>query len=184
MIQVLSLIGDSKLTRERTLISAIIRIILHNRFADMIHMIGEIYLLRILHIEEILLVCTRLNKILFTCSRYNHREYKGAMTWIEPEDGHLHHFTELHLKGAARLAFMDSAGQGSITADNFFGQPDAYLFVGVGQKFKIVKTDADLSFNIRAYEDATLQLPFKLYVHGVSVHMENNTKVRQSLKYL
>ena len=99
------------------------------------------------------------------------------MTWVEPEDGPNFHFTELHLKGAARLAFLQNPGTASITVDNFIGQPDSYLFVGVGHKFKIVKTAADLSFNIRSYEDSTLDLPFKLYVHDVSVHMGSNSKV-------
>lgn len=91
------------------------------------------------------------------------------------------HFTEVHLKGGARLAFKDQPGRGSVTVENFYGEASTYLFVGVGQNFKIVKTAADLSFNIRAYEDATVELPFKLYVHGVSIHMGANSKVLHPL---
>ena len=65
----------------------------------------------------------------------------------------------------------------------FIGQPNSFIFVGVGQQLRIARTNADLSFNIRVYEDALLSLPFKLYVHGVSVHMGNNSKVRNILKF-
>ena len=109
--------------------------------------------------------------------RYNHREYKGATTWIEPEASSNYQFSEIHLKGAARLAFMDKPGSGRISVGKFIGQPNSFIFVGVGQQLQIARTNADLSFNIRVYEDALLTLPFKLFVHGVSVHIGNNSKV-------
>ena len=115
--------------------------------------------------------------------RYNNREYKGATTWIEAEENSIHHFSELHLKGAARLAFMGGQNYAEIKADKIVGEPNSYLYVGVGQNMHVVQTEADLSFNIRAYEDASLMMPFKLYIHGVSFHMANNSKVARCLKF-
>ena len=104
------------------------------------------------------------------------------MTWVEPEDGTVNHFSELHLRRGAKLAFLNKPGENSVKVDNVIGQSSTYLFVGVGHNLEIVKTAADLSFNIRAYENATLKIPFKLYVHGVSVHMGGNSKVRPSMQ--
>ena len=105
------------------------------------------------------------------------------MTWVEPENSAVYHFSEVHLKRGARLAFLDKPGRSSIKVDKVFGQSSTYLFVGVGHSFEIVSTAADLSFNIRAYENSTLDVPFKLYVHGVSVHMGSNSKVKL-IKYM
>lgn len=105
------------------------------------------------------------------------------MTWVEPEGSTVYHFSEVHLKRGARLAFLNKPGISSVRVDKVFGQPSTYLFVGVGHSFEIVSTAADLSFNIRAYENATLDVPFKLYVHGVSVHMGSNSKVKL-IKYI
>ena len=106
------------------------------------------------------------------------------MTWVEPEDGTVHHFSEVHLKRGGRLAFLNKPGYSSTKVEKFVGQPGTYLFVGVGHGFEIVKTAADLSFNIRAYENATLDVPFRLYVHGVSVHMGSYSKVSGKKLYL
>ena len=110
--------------------------------------------------------------------RYNHREYKGALTWIEPTSStHFHQFSEMHIKGGAKLAFLTQSDQGSVTVDRFHGDRTGYIFVGIGQRFSVLKTDADLPFNARVYERGELKLPFKLYFNGVSVRLEEHTKV-------
>ena len=105
-------------------------------------------------------------------SRYKHRSYDGAKTWIEPAAGtNIHRFNEVHIRGSAQLAVMPLNGlQAPVQfhADRLYGDKSGFLHVGYHQNVSVAVTDPDIPFGLRVYENGSMMLPRRAFLQTVS----------------
>lgn len=105
-------------------------------------------------------------------SRYKHRSYDGAKTWIEPAAGtNVHRFNEVHIRGSAQLAVMPLNGLRApvhFHADRLYGDKSGFLHVGYHQNFSVAVTDPDIPFGLRVYENGSMMLPRRAFLQTVS----------------
>ena len=105
-------------------------------------------------------------------SRYKHRSYDGAKTWIEPAAGtNIHRFSEVHIRGSAQLAVMPVNGLQApvhFHADRLYGDKSGFLHVGYHQNASVAVTDPDIPFGLRVYENGSMMLPRRAFLQTVS----------------
>ena len=113
-------------------------------------------------------------------SRYKHRRFGGAKTWIEPAAGtNFHSFSEVHIHGSAQLAVMPLNGLRAAVqfhADRVYGDKSGFLHVGFNQNFSVAVTDPDIPFGLRVYENGSIRLPRRAFLQRVS--FKSSGKVR------
>ena len=111
--------------------------------------------------------------------RYKHQEFGGAKTWLDSVPGKEYQFSELHLYGGAQLATASSLGAKSAAAlhvDRLYGDKTGYLHVGYNQSFQVSRTDPDIPFNLRVYEEGIMRIPRRAFLQRVN--FQSSGKVR------